>query len=141
MVNDHGYLAVPAKSADNRWIHRPAMDWASAEAHGNGPAGARVYSAIRRLVDARRSLPALHASVGTDAFVTENSAVLVFRRRHAAGTVVQVYNLSESEQAFDAAALWPLSGRVHEHISGTGLDVMPVMTVPPFGVLWLTSPM
>jgi amylosucrase len=88
----------------------------------------------------RRSLPALHASVGTDVFTSSNPAVLVFRRRHAAGTIVQVYNLSESPQWFDAAALWPLGGGpLLEHLSGDALDVTPRMTIPAYGAWWLTS--
>ena len=36
MLNDHSYLDDPAKSADNRWVHRPAMDWSLAEGHAAG---------------------------------------------------------------------------------------------------------
>ena len=65
MLNDHSYLDDPAKSADNRWVHRPAMDWTLAEGHATdeGVAG-RVFAAITNLIRARRELPALHASVG-----------------------------------------------------------------------------
>ena len=141
MLNDHGYVDDPAKAADNRWMHRPAMDWATVEGHAaNGGVPDRVFQAITRLIAARQSLPALHASVSTEAFATENPAVLVFRRRHAAGTIVQAYNLSESPQQFDAAALWPLAGdRLHEHLSGTPFTVSRTLTIPPYAAWWLTS--
>lgn len=141
MLNDHSYLADPAKSADNRWVHRPAMDWSLAEGHAaEGGVADRVFAAITDLIRARRSLPALHASVGTEAFTTENPAILVFRRRHAAGTIVQVYNLSESYQSLPLSALWPLTGEyLEEHLTGALVptDFPPVL--PPYAAWWLTT--
>jgi len=141
MLNDHSFEKDPAKSADNRWIHRPAMDWTLADGHADsGGVGDRMFRAIRGLIEARASLPALHASVATDALTTDNPAVLVFRRRHAAGSIVQVYNLSEGTQYFHAGALWPLTGvALHEHISGSEISVTPRMAIPAYGAWWLTS--
>ena len=89
LLNDHSYLADPQKAADNRWVHRPAMDWGSTAAHADGIAG-RMFRAISGLIRSRKELPALHASVTTEAFAADDPAVLVFRRRHAAGSIVQV---------------------------------------------------
>ncbi len=139
MVNDRSYLLDPAKAADNRWIHRPAMDWTVAEGHASTVAD-RVFASIRRLIEARRSLPALHASVATEAFTASNPAVLVFRRRHAAGTIVQVYNLSESPQWFASSALWPLAGDTwHDHLSGEDIPLAEALLLPPYASWWLTS--
>lgn len=139
MVNDHSYEADPAKSADNRWLHRPAMDWAATEAGADAVAG-RILGRMRRLIAARRALPALHASVGTEAFVADTPAVLVFRRRHAAGTVVEVYNLSERTQFFDGSVLWPLeAGPLIEHVSGEVVTLTMRMSIPAYGAWWLTS--
>jgi amylosucrase len=142
MLNDPSYLDDPAKRDDNRWVHRPAMNWALA----NGTSKAaylseRVLVTMKRLIDVRKTLPALHASVATDAFTTSNPAVLVFRRRHAAGSIVEVYNLSENAQAFGTSALWPLSGpSMHEHISGEDIAFHDQSVIPAYGAWWLTSP-
>ena len=136
LLNDHAYLDDPAKREDNRWLHRPAMDWSAAAS----PVHGRVLAAMRHLIAVRRSLPALHASVSTEVAVTGNPAVLVFRRRHAAGSIVQVYNLSERPQAFDATALSPLTGEeLLEHLSDRMLAVRPTMTIPPYAAWWLTE--
>ena len=141
MLNDHSYLDDPAKADDNRWVHRPAMDWAlvdRARADTRSVAG-QVLAAVRHLIDVRTGLSALHASVPTEVYVTGNPAVLAFRRRHAAGTIVQVYNLSESEQTFDGAALWPLSGAtVVDRLTGTEFEVADTMAIAPYGHWWLT---
>ena len=117
------------------------MDWTIAESlGGTGSVSSRVLAAIRRLIEVRTSLTCLHASVGTECQVTSNPAVLVFRRRHAAGNIVQVYNLSESAQEFEADALWPLTGELdHEHLSDTEIRIVQRMTIPPYGAWWLTS--
>lgn len=136
MVNDVSYLDDPAKAADNRWVHRPAMDWRKP-----GAVARQVYAAMRRLINARTGLPALHASVGTDCVTTSNPAVLVLRRQHAAGSIVQVYNVSEVPQVFEIAALWPLTGnRLAERLSGAEIETSPWMTIPPYGAWWLTQP-
>ena len=141
MLNDHSYEQDPAKAADNRWIHRPAMDWTLVDDDSSGDSVAsRMLAVIRRLVAARTSLPALHASVATDVFTSDNPAVLVFRRRHAAGSIVQVYNLSEGTQYFDAGVLWPLTGSLlREHLSDSAIEVTPRMAIPAYGAWWLTS--
>ena len=143
LLNDHGFADDPAKAADNRWLHRPAMDWALAERAVGGETddvATRVYHAITRLVHARKRLPALHAAVPTEAFVAGNPAVLVFRRRHAAGTIVEVYNLSENPQEIPADALWPLAGQqAVEHLSGGTRVIEGSLLIEPYGTWWLTS--
>jgi amylosucrase len=140
LLNDPTYLDDPAKRDDNRWMHRPPMDWDLADGPAGDSIAMRVRTAMLGLVDARRSLPGLHASVATEAFATSNPAVVVFRRRHPAGTIVQVYNLSEFAQWFEGAALWPLSGDVlHEHLTGEDVAVGEHLVIPPYGSWWLTQ--
>jgi amylosucrase len=141
MLNDHSFEDDPAKAADNRWLHRPAMDWSLAEGHATaGGVADRVFQAITGLIAARRGLPALHASVSTEALTTEDPAVLVFRRRHAAGSVVQVYNLSEATRVLWPGAIRPLAaGPLREHVSGTVMDLSQPVVLPPYAAWWLTS--
>jgi amylosucrase len=141
MLNDPSYLDDPAKRDDNRWVNRPAMNWALV----NGTSKAahiseRVLATMKRLIVVRKTLPALHASVATDVFTTSNPAVLVFRRRHAAGSIVEAFNLSEIPQAFGTSALWPLSGPyMHEHISDQDIAFHDQSVIPAYGAWWLTS--
>ena len=139
LLNDHSYEDDPAKADDNRWLHRPAMDWT--RARQDSGVTERVFSAIRRLITARKALPALHASVATEVFVTDDPAVLVFRRRHPAGTLVEVYNLSESTRVLWPGAIEPLApGPLTEHISGDTIDISGPVILPPYAAWWLTAP-
>jgi len=141
MLNDHSFEDDPAKADDNRWLHRPAMDWSLANGHATtGGVADRVFAAVTGLIEARKGLPSLHASVPTEAAVTADPSVLVFRRRHAAGSVVQVYNLSESTRVVWPGDLHPLApGPLLEHISGQVLDFSMPVVLPPYAAWWLTA--
>jgi amylosucrase len=143
LVNDYSFLDDPARATDNRWLNRPPMDWPAAERAVRGDVddvATRVYRAISGLARARAAMPALHAAVGTETLVADNPAVLAFRRRHAAGTVVEVYNLSERPQAVPADVLAPLADQpVLEHVSGTLRTVTDGVVIEPYGAWWLSS--
>jgi amylosucrase len=141
LLNDPTYLEDPAKAEDNRWVHRPAMDWSLADGHAErGGVADRVFAALTGLIRARQHLPALHASVATEAATTSDPAVLVFRRRHAAGSIVQVYNLSESTRVLWPGDVAPLpAGLLHEHVSGEDIDLSTPLTLPPYAAWWLTT--
>lgn len=136
MFNDNSYLEDETKKDDNRWIHRPKMDWDLAKSATSGnTVEARIRSGITKLIEARKSMPSLHASVGTEVFTMENPAILVFRRHHAAGTVTQIYNLSEQTQVFTTGDL--LHGDLKEHISGRVMNFARTVNVPPYASWWL----
>ena len=102
--NDAGYLADAARAPDNRWMHRPPMDWAAAERrHDDGTLEGRVFSWLRRLGEARRSLPALHGAGESVVFDPGNPHVLAWRRRQPrSGTFVGLANFSPAAQLVDA---------------------------------------
>jgi hypothetical protein len=61
-LNDFSYLNDALKAEDNRWVHRPPMDWARAALrHEEGRVEQRLFDGIRRLIDARKTLDVLHA--------------------------------------------------------------------------------
>lgn len=136
MLNDKSYLKDKAKAEDNRWIHRPAMDWSLAKsaAKGIGVEG-QVNQAIRSLIAARKSLPSLHASSSTEVFTANNPSVVIFRRKHASGNLVQVYNLSENTQRVSMHGI--ASGNIREVITGEYLHIYEDMQIPPYAVWWL----
>jgi amylosucrase len=136
MLNDKNYLNDSAKAEDNRWIHRPEMDWSLAKSAGKGRGveGA-INKSIRSLIRARKSLPSLHAATTTEVFTTNNPAVIVFRRKHAAGNLIQIYNLSEHAQKVSMHAI--ASGNLLEVISGERLHIYEDMTIPAYAAWWL----
>jgi hypothetical protein len=63
----------------------------------------------------------------------------LIRRRHAAGSIVQVYNLGEAEAVIARDALWPLETTVQEHISGAAMTLGNRIQIPARASWWLTN--
>ena len=56
-LNDYSYQEDPGKHYDNRWMHRPRIDWRSmAERHRPGTTMHRVFGDLKRLIRIRREL-------------------------------------------------------------------------------------
>ena len=136
MLNDESYKEDPAKADDNRWIHRPKMDWALAEsaAKGEGVAG-RVYEQIGKLISARKSLASIHASVTAETDVKNDGALLLIRRKHAAGLLTEIYNLTEKTQYLDTFDV--AFGDRTEAISGRKMHFAGQVAVPPYAAWWI----
>ncbi len=99
LLNDYDYVQDPAHKDDNRWLHRPKMDWAKAEKRQQeGTLEHRLFHGIKRLLEARARTPQLHAAFPTEALWQSNPHLLVLKRAHPMGTLVQVYNFSEQDQ-------------------------------------------
>ena len=57
-TNDYSYLTDPGKSYDNRWMHRPVIDWnRNEQRHQEGTIEFRVFQATRELIELRRKFP------------------------------------------------------------------------------------
>ena len=59
-TNDYSYLTDIGKSYDNRWMHRPIIDWAkNKKTEEKGTIEERIFSATQLLIGLRKKLPVL----------------------------------------------------------------------------------
>lgn len=57
-TNDYSYLNDPAKNYDNRWMHRPIIDWEKNEKiNEKNTVEEKIFSATQRLIGLRKKLP------------------------------------------------------------------------------------
>jgi len=57
-TNDYTYLSNPAKNYDNRWMHRPIVDWdKNAKIEIEGTVEQRIFTSIQQLNAIRKKLP------------------------------------------------------------------------------------
>ena len=97
--NYYDFLDDPAHADDNRWVHRPPMDWEAAERrHVDGTLEHRVWHGLRHAVSVRSGLPSMDASTETEVMDPVNPGVLVFLRRSATQTMVGLYNMTPEVQ-------------------------------------------
>jgi amylosucrase len=140
--NDAGYLDDPALAPDNRWMHRPPMDWAAAERRQDpDTVEGWVFGWLRRLGEMRRSLPALHAG-GEVAVVDAGSPhVLAWRRRHPrSGTFVGLANMSPAAQLVDADTVTGF-GAFSPVLAADGPPEFRAdrLLLPGYGFVWLAE--
>jgi amylosucrase len=139
MLSDNTFANEFGHASDNRWAHRPQMDWKRAEQrHDTSTVAGQMYSGLRELIAARTQLPHLHASTESEAFTSPNPAVLFLARRHPIGTLLCLYNFSDTEQMFPTAALTPHFAQARDAISAATIDLnAQQLRLAPYGRLWL----
>jgi len=118
--NDPAWAADEHHREDNRWMHRPPMDWAAAaRRHEPGTVEAALWAGLRRLVAARRATRATHAQGTGVPLWTGNDHVYALLRSFAGERLLLLANFSEDEQ-------WVRSSIVWEH----GLHLGPTACAP-----------
>lgn len=166
-LNDPDWASVAGHADDNRWVHRPVLDWQVVDAStatkepeyptvgtlvGSGPAPTdRVNAAaltrhgLTRILQARKLLPNLHGSVGAEAMSSPDPGVLAVRRAHPLGPALGLFNVTETPRVVSAAWLY-----------GRGVDLLyfvdaisgrppaqdeagTMVRIPPYGSLWLVA--
>ena len=121
-LNDYSFSAAPEHAADNRWVHRPMMNWAVADAAIKGHAAPHVqqmFDGLKTLIAARQRTPQLHALRDTVILESPNAQVFAYARPHPLGNLVCLYNFSENLQVIPA---WFLEQRGLEKATDCILD-------------------
>jgi amylosucrase len=142
--NDPHWDADPAHADDNRWVHRPPLDWTVvARRHEAGTVEERVFTALQRLGAARASTWSL-GSGATVEVLDAGPRVLAHVRRHPrSAPVVCLACFSDSDEAVPGEVVRSAGLRrpVHLH-SSTGAVRWEGDTVVlgPWQFLWLTDP-
>lgn len=141
LPNDEGYLANPDHAHDSRWIHRPRMDWALAEArHGGDSPAARVFRGTKHILARRAATPALHAAVPVRVVSAGNDAVLAFQRLAPTGTLLGLFNFTEHWQHLPEAVVRTLGAQaMYDALSDQRVETHGgQVALPPYARVWLT---
>jgi amylosucrase len=143
MLNDDSWDADPAHADDNRWLHRPALDWTAAERRTDPTTvEGRMFAAVQRLAAARRSTPSLRSDAETRYLRHHHPRVLAYVRSHPrAAPVLCVACFSDDEEVVDAAVLHHagITSPVHLHSSTGELTLRDgALVMPAWGFAWLS---
>ncbi|MGI8946947.1 MAG: alpha-amylase family protein [Ornithinimicrobium sp.] len=145
-LNDPDWDTVPEHAGDNRWAHRPALDWSVVDTLAeqlDGPA-ARVCRGLAAMVRARARLPHLHAGVAAHPVPTTVPAVLGVVRLHPLGAMIGLYNMSEHRQhvpTWWVAAQGLEPHAMFDHLTGNAPAVTEHgdLRLRPYQAMWLTA--
>lgn len=133
-ANDPHWADDPAHADDNRWVHRPRLDWARATLRNDkNTAPGRIFQGLARLSRTRARLPLLHAATQTQALEVRDPGVFATIRRHPYGAMVMLANVTATPRP------WP-GWRVRELGVADPVDAITGERLPEDqnGDLWLT---
>ena len=127
-------MAETGHETDNRWAHRPRLDWSLAERRSDlRTVAGRVFSGLAHLARVRASLPHLHASIPSEVLPMGGGGVLALVRRSPIGPMVALYNVTREMQVVPSAVVFSAG----LHTPYDALSRRPV-TPDPDGNYWLT---
>lgn len=97
--NDYSYLQDPTKSYDNRWMHRPKMDWERAQKiNDSGTVEQRIFSGTQQLIHIRKKLTAIGDYNNLAWLGLQNKHVTGFLRSLGEQRIYLLFNFSSEFQ-------------------------------------------
>jgi amylosucrase len=139
--NDYRYRDAPAKASDSRWVHRPFADWHRvARRCEPGTVEHRIYSALSRMIELRKSTPAL-ADGYMQVIDTGNGHVFGYTRQGGQGRVLVLSSFSDREQKVTANTVRAngLSYTFLDLVSGEKVELAEELTLAPYQHVWLVA--
>jgi amylosucrase len=142
-LNDPAWHTEPGHEADNRWAHRPRLDWELAERrHEPFSIQQRVFDGLAHLHRVRAGLPQFHASVPARITEVFDDAVLPVLREHPLGPLLGLYNVRNDWRPYPRAMLTALGlDDGVDRVSGDRLSYGDDgnLWLPPYGFRWITA--
>ncbi len=142
LLNDPAWADDEHRRDDNRWMHRPPMDWEAAERrHVAGSVQAAIWDGLRRLISARRATRATHAHSAGQPLWTGNDHVYGLLRTFAGERLLVLANFTADEQWVHGAILDEHGMTLTE--SAAAPDDRPLRTddgqlvLAPYQYLWI----
>ncbi len=141
--NDRAWASDPAHRDDNRWMHRPPMDWdAAARRHDPATVEGRIWAGLRRLVAARAATRAVHAQGVTEAIWTGNDHVFGLWREHAGDRLLLLANFTPERQRVTRSLAGDRGLAVDSSPSPDGRPLVAeddLLVLEPYQYAWLVS--
>ena len=147
-LNDCSFLDDARKASDNRWMHRPRIDWNRVERrHQHGSVEQRIFDGLKKLIGVRKSIPAFADFNNRELLTVANEHLFLFLRWHPEKyneTVLVVANFDAHPQYLDLANLGHRGQFQYSHPQDLASGETPALfkdqlIVPPFRFYWLTD--
>jgi amylosucrase len=96
-TNDYSYLNEEGKSYDNRWMHRPKINWRKNKLKDvTGTVEQRIFSGTQKLLSIRKKLPAIADNSNLIWITPHNIHVAAFIRYNNEQQIFCLYNFSNT---------------------------------------------
>ena len=147
-LNDDSYLSDTNKSHDNRWIHRPKMNWEKAEQRKQlGSVEHKIFSMLKKLIVIRKEVSAFADRNNRELINLENPHLFVFSRFNQTGSqsrVLVVGNFDTEPQMLNIGLLRPRGFFQYESAKDLCTDEILALSgdtlmIPPLSFYWLET--
>lgn len=140
-TNDYSFQEDPTKSDDNRWLNRPVIDWKkAAKRNEQGTIEHRVFSALKRMIALRKSIPEFYNENDYQLVKNENQHVFSFLRTRDWHKTLVLMNMSSQPQTVSQTILEQTGFGHYVYDQYQQQDVVlenGALTLEPFQFLWL----
>jgi amylosucrase len=147
-LNDCQFMEDENKAGDNRWMHRPTIDWDKAELrHRHGTVEQRIFDGIKKMIDVRKGIAAFADFNNRELTDVGNPHLFAFWRTNPMlpnGSVLVVANFDDTPQYMELSALGNRGmfgyGKLHDLYSSQSPSLFKdQLVVPPYHFYWLTD--
>ena len=100
-LNYYDYLNEEDKKHDNRWLHRPMMNWEIAQNLENYPFQKTVFDSLKKMIEVRKNTLAFEDRNDLEWIDSGNSHLLVYKKTDKTGKNIWIIaNFSPYETVF-----------------------------------------
>ena len=147
-LNDYTFLQDAYKAGDNRWMHRPRIDWEHAERrHERGSVEQQIFDGLKKLIEVRKTIPAFADFNNRELIDTIDPHLFAFWRTHplhANAAILVVGNFDATPCHLNLAELGNRGmfqhGQLTDLVSGESPALFKAqLVIPPYRFYWLTD--
>ncbi len=145
MLNDYSFLGDPTKSDDNRWMHRPKLDWKAAEKRNNKrtPEG-KVFTALKQMIALRKDIPEFADENNVALVESTNEHIFAYKRDLGEESTLVIANFNDADEDAFVHIIFPQtkldSKKLYDRITGKKVKIEDGrLTLRPYQFYWLTN--
>lgn len=148
VINDRSYREDQTKTHDNRWLHRPKINWDKAEnRHQHGTIEHAIFSELAKMIAVRKETAAFADFNNRELLDLENEHLFAFIRfdhEYASDRIIVVANLDGKPHKLDLDNLFKRGFSAHESLTDIVTGRNPTryqdeLILQPFQFYWLSE--
>lgn len=148
ILNDCTFLKDENKAKDNRWMHRPKIDWQKVDLRNQrGTVEQRIFQGLQKMISVRKTIPAFADYNNRELLDVDNPHLFVFMRNNPflhGNNVLVVGNFDGSPQSLTLSNLGNRGdfeyGNLQDLFSGESPALFKdQLVIPPYRFYWLSA--
>lgn len=145
LLNDYSFLKDVDKADDNRWMHRPKMDWKAAEKRNKKQTPEQqVFSALVHMIALRKEINELADENNLTLIETNNEHVFAYLRANDESQTLILANFKDDDQELYAHLVFPQTEvnafKMLDRLSNKKIKPSDGrLTLGPYQILWLQN--